>query len=131
MSSSPWGFREGHPTRIDLLMTVLAGVLAVENVVTADSLPVEWVAAGFVLTAVALGPVASSRAGARIGELARSASVVGRTAVVVGVVAFFWLASLVVEPATVAATSFATGMLAAVVVFGVLEAVGSWVGTDG
>lgn len=63
MSSFPWGFREGHPTRSDLLVTALA-------------------------------------------------------------------AALVVEPPSVAATGFATGMLAASVAFGVLEAVVSWVGAD-
>ena len=130
MTSFPWGFREGHPTRLDLLVTALAGALTVEAVLTAESLAVEWIAVGFVLTLVAVGPVASSRVGARIGDLARSSNLPERLAVAAAVVALFWGASFVVDPSTLPVNSVTTGTFAAVAVFGVLEWVASRVGTD-
>jgi len=81
------------------------------------SLPVvgEWLPVGFLLFALAVGPVANSALGARIGAWFRGIGGLGRAAVIVGFAVAVLLVRARVDVPEAVVTSFAGGIIGVVV----------------
>ncbi|WP_424016811.1 hypothetical protein ACOZ4N_13100 [Halorientalis pallida] len=105
------------PSGTALLIAALAVPVVVQNLLLPGSLAWLWVAVGFVAFAVAIGPVAASSLGERVGAWFRGIGVEGRILALVAVVAAVWLVTEVVEGAFTPLHSIGTGGLLAVVVF--------------
>ena len=110
-------FPDGTPSRTDLLVAALALPVVVQNLLVPSSLAWPWVAVGFVAFAVAMGPVAASSLGKRVGTWFRGIGTEGRLLVLLAVVAASWLVTEIVEGTFTPLHSLGTGGLFAVVVF--------------
>jgi hypothetical protein len=111
------------PSGTDLLVAALALLVVVQNLLLPSSLAWLWVAVGFVAFAVAMGPVAASSFGERVGSWFRGIGVEGRLLAIVAVAAAVWLVTEVVEGVFTPLHSLGTGGLLAVVVFVALRTV--------
>ena len=115
-SPSPWSF-QGPPTLTELVLAVLAVVMAVSGLAIAETVAWQWFLAGAVVAVVSLGPVKSymvaTGASARFGEFQDSIGLVGRAAVLLSVAAvLLWVISLQIVPASSVFVLGQGGMLA-------------------
>lgn len=122
------------PDRPPIWSEVLVLVIAVGWLVAAIASPghISWpaVAAGFLATAVAIGPLANSRLGSRIGDWALTIGVLGRLGVIALIFLGWWLLAQTVEVPGPLVASVANGAMAAVAVY-VLAHVALARGVDG
>ncbi|MFB6083808.1 MAG: hypothetical protein ABEJ94_06140 [Halorientalis sp.] len=119
---------DGMPGHTDIAVAGLALVVVAQNVATGAALAWPWVAVGFVAFAVAMGPVAASRVGARVGTRFRDIGAVGRILVIVAFAVTAWFVMTTVEAVMTPLSSVGTGGLLAGVVFVVARALSAWSG---
>jgi hypothetical protein len=100
---------EREPTRLEIAITAMALVYAVWIVLT-ETISWGWLVAGFITTAFAMGPVAASAIGARIGEWFRAIGVGGRAVAIITFAAVVWTADAVLGISETPAMSFSVGI---------------------
>jgi hypothetical protein len=100
---------ESEPTRLEIAIAAMALVYAVWIVLT-GTISWRWLAAGFVTTALAMGPVAASAIGARIGEWFHAIGLGGRAIVIIAFAAVVWAADAVLGIPATPVTSFSVGI---------------------
>ncbi|WP_336001035.1 hypothetical protein [Halorientalis halophila] len=110
-------FPDGTSGRTDIAVAGLALVVVAQNAVIGTALAWSWAVVGFVTFAVAMGPVASSGFGSRVGTWFREIGVAGRVLVIVAFAVAAWFARTTVEAVATPLSSVGTGGLFAVVVF--------------
>ncbi|OIB55568.1 hypothetical protein [Natrialba sp. SSL1] len=94
-------FPDRPPTKTDVVAGGLAGGLALLHgtwPAPGNGLRWEWIALGFVLGAIVLGPVAQSPVGKRIGTMARDLSIAARLVVIAIVITVTLVLATVVFP---------------------------------
>lgn len=107
-------FPDRPPTWIDVLVGAFAvGWVAFELVVDDPVVPA-WLAVGFLAFVLAVGPVANSAVGARIGAWFRGIGVLGRATVIVGFAVAVVVVRSRVDVPDAAVTSFAGGIIGGV-----------------
>lgn len=110
-SSNPsdW-LSDDAPSRRDLALTVVVTVLIVFPLLLAETIFWGWLVAGFLVFALALGPLAASSIGAQVGAWFRSIGYAGRALVIGAVLIWTGLATLSI-PGGLVSSLGAGGML--------------------
>lgn len=119
---SDW-LSDDAPSRRDLALTVVVTVLIVFSLLLAETIFWGWLVAGFLVFALAVGPLAASSIGAQVGAWFRSIGYAGR-ALVIGIVAvLIWtgLATLSIPDGLV--PSLAAGGMVGILAVTTLETV--------
>lgn len=109
--SAVW-LSDDAPSRGDLALTVVVTVLIVFPLLLAETIFWGWLVAGFLVFALALGPLAASSIGAQVGAWFRSIGYAGRALVIGTVAVLIWtgLATLSI-PGGLVSSLGAGGML--------------------
>ena len=99
----------GLSLKWSLALAALVAVSPAYDLYEAGAVSWGWLAVGVVAWAAAVGPVASSGFGRRVGARFRSIGVLGRAAVIFGFAGAAWAFHVAVDPPAVAVDSFVLG----------------------
>lgn len=119
-SPANW-FPDRPPAWSEVLVIVIAVGWLVVAIVTQRRISWAAAAAGFLATAVAIGPLANSQLGSRIGEVVVSIGILGRLFAISLVFLGWWLVALTVEMPGPLVSSIAHGAMAAVALYGLIH----------
>lgn len=125
---SAWS-ANGKPSWSDFGFAVLALVWAVLQFATAETVSWGWIAIGFVVWAIGLGPVAASATGKRIGAWFEAIGMAGRAVAILAFFLVIFSVAMVVSIPTASVTSFVIGGFVAMFVVVVAEAVRTYTRT--
>lgn len=106
-----------EPTWTEILVGLVAVIWLADEVVLASMISWPWLALGFGLNLIAIGPIAQSSIGARIGTWFRDIGVAGRLLALVLFALVVWTAEYAVDLPAVPVTSAVGGMMVAVLVY--------------
>jgi len=126
VNALPSGWLPDRPaTWTDVGMVGLGSLMAVSQLLIADSVAWGWVVGGFLVTGLAAGPVASTSSGGRFGDWFRSIGVGGRAALIVAYAVLVGAIFATVAVPLDAVAGVVAGSIVALVGYGVAHVVAS------
>ncbi|MGA9400503.1 hypothetical protein [Haladaptatus sp.] len=113
---SDW-FPDRPPTWGEILPTTLISFSLAADPSVFDTISWAWVAVGFVLTGIGLGPARATALGKRFGQWFRDIGVTGRISAIILFFVVAWGTLLTVEIPIAVIDSFVVGMWAALILY--------------